>query len=742
MNKKDEITGAGASFQWLLVVFVVLMGCGLLSAATAGKLIAHNTPNYVATAKSLGAEDPVKVIDVSIWLQPHNRSQLDSLTQSLYDRTSPNYHHWLKKKDIAGRFAPTAKEAGTVRQFLTAHNLKVVKTGPNNFYVRARGTVGDVEKAFQVQLNNYQVNGKTIRANASDPYVVGAAGALVRAVSGLDAGAFEHPAVARPAGPSGARPAAAGAQNTVSLKSPDLFSSQCFTGTETETFSNNNDGSFPIGTYSGNKLNLQTQTSPGCAYTPPSIATAYNLTGLYNEGFDGTGQTIAIIDWCGSSTIQDDANAFSAQFGLPLLTASNFAITYTHPSLCISWDQVEINIDVEWAHAVAPGANINLVVPPSASFLDVNEAEFDVVNLGLGNVVSGSYGSPEAFTSTSELETENLISEMAAAAGISTNFSSGDDGDYSFFGIPPTVSAPADSPWSTAVGGVSLALKADNSIAWQSGWGTNQTLLTEAGFIFDPPLWFGFIFGAGGGPSNCVYADADFNCTGGFLKPWYQKKGVPGKWRQLPDISWLADPYTGAAILISIPGQIPAQVWQVYGGTSVAAPMFSALWAIANQEALAGGGSQLGLAAPYLYSMPAGTIFDVLPVTSNHNVTASIRESTGTNKYNANDVMGGASAAKFVTALWDYPYEQFTSLAISFGSDCADLPVDFFDGTPCNDPHLLAYQEGLGQCDRRGNSECEKVRRFLLRKITTGGILESLPCHPQVAGFFLPDSSS
>ena len=77
-----------------------------------------------------------------------------------------------------------------MQQFFAAHNLTVVKTGPNNFYVRARGTVGDVEKAFQVQLNHYQVGEKTIRANAGDPYVEGAAGALVRAVSGLLAVTF------------------------------------------------------------------------------------------------------------------------------------------------------------------------------------------------------------------------------------------------------------------------------------------------------------------------------------------------------------------------------------------------------------------------------------------------------------------------------------------------------------------------------------------------------------------------
>jgi subtilase family serine protease len=675
MNRNTRPANACVIFQWLsCVAVVVAMSCAPLSASTAGgKLVTNNTPSYVATAKNLGSEDSTKVIEVSIWLQLHNRSQFDALTQSLYDRSSPNYHHWLKPNDIAARFAPTAQEAKTVQQFFAAHNLTVVKTGPNNFYVRARGTVGDVERAFQVQLNDYQVGDKTIRANAVDPYVEGAAGPLVRAVSGLDTGEFEHPLMAKPTNIGGSKSdAAAAPQATVS--NSDFFSQQCFTGTETESFSTNGDGELPIGTYSGNKLNLQSQTSPGCGYTPSSIQTAYNLTGLYNEGYDGTGQTIAIVDWCGSFSIQDDANKFSTKFGLPKLTSSNFAITYTAPSECIAYDQVEINLDVEWAHAVAPGANINLVVPPSADFQDVDEAEFDVANYGLGNVLSGSYGSPEAFTAATELDTESLISEIGAAAGISFNFASGDEGDYELTDdvFLPTVNAPADSPWSTAVGGVTLALNSDNSIAWQAGWGNNTNVLAAKGIVADPPVGE-FFGGSGGGPSNCVTKNTRFRrpiCTGGFPKPSYQKGSVPGKYRQLPDVSWLADPFTGAVILISIPGQLPEQVFEVVGGTSLATPMFSALWAIANQEALAGGGTELGQASPYLYSLPAGTISDIVPVTSTTNVTGSIQDSHGTKRYTAARLAEATPTEhQFVSALWDIFTDEETAAVVSFGTD-------------------------------------------------------------------------
>jgi subtilase family serine protease len=548
-----------------------------------------------------------------------------------------------------------------------------VKVAPDNMFVRARGTVSDVETAFHVVLNNYEVNGKTIRSNDRDPYIDSAAAAVTRSVSGLDSGEFVHPAMTRtvkfPTSPSTPAAARAAATSVHSLDTLDGlgFSNNCFNGTEKDVLSTNGDGELPIGTYKGNHLNFFSLTSPGCGYDPLMIQTAYNLTALYAEGFDGTGQTIGIIDWCGSPTIQSDANVFSAQFGLPLLTSSNFTITnIPSPSSCSAPDSVEINIDVEWSHAVAPGANINLIVPPTAFFQDIDQAEYIAIDDGLANVLSGSYGAEEMYVPSSELQNGNLLSELGAIMGISTNFSTGDSGNFTFGipGLPASVSYPADSPFATAVGGVTVALNADNSIAWQAGWGNNEILLDDEGELFDPPQFLGFDGGSGGGPSTCAYQDANFNCLGGFPNPWYQKVGVPGKYRQLPDISWVADPFTGVVIAITVPGQVPSLLWQVWGGTSVACPMFSGLWAIANQEA----GAPLGQAAPYVYSLPAGAIYDIVPVGSKANVTASIEESTGTNKYTPAEVAGVTSGA-FVSALWDYVFVADTELVLTFGTD-------------------------------------------------------------------------
>ena len=647
----------------------------------------RSTPHYVATSRDLGPVDTSQIIDVTIWLAPHDRAAMDALAHDLYDSTSPRYQHFLTSAQLAARFAPTAREAETVRQFFISNHLEPVLTGGSNFFVRARGTVGNVQQAFHVALHDFSVNGKAIRANTTDPTITGPAAALASAVYGLDSNTYTHPLRVQTADAS--IPVAAPAHPLTAADS-GFFTSQCFT-TGRESLSTNNNGSLPVGHFAGSVLHLTTATSAGCGYTPGPLYTAYDMKQLFNDGFTGKGQTISIVDWCGSSTVESDANVFSRRFGLPQLTSSNFNIVYTPaPSSCIAEDQVEINLDVEWAHAFAPGANIVLVVPPSATLQDVDEGIFYAVNNNVGNSLSGSFGSPEDETPSSYLQTENLIAEMASVEGMSTNFSSGDSGDF-VFNSPQTVNAPADSPWATSVGGVSLAVTSKNEIAWQTGWGTNRSVLAENGAIFDPPEALGFTFGSGGGASTCATQDSNGNCLAGFPKPSFQQN-LSGTTRLVPDISWLADPYTGAVISITVPNQSPARVWETVGGTSLAAPMFSALWAIANEEA----GKSLGQAAPYLYKMKAAAITDIVPVVGSDNAHASVQEPGKLNVYSPRQTIGGGPSTlapnSFVSALWNVGNAPGTVAVVSFGTDC--VTASGFLGTPCIGPHALRTKIG------------------------------------------------
>ncbi len=616
-----------------------------------GQSIKDNTPPFVRTAHKIGPTDPSQTIEVTVWLNLHNRQQLDSIAKDLYDPASPHYRAWLKFSELAADYAPTAQELKTVTEFLSSHDLSVVLSDPNNFFVRAQGTVAQVSAAFHVQLVNFKVNGQVIRANTTDPYIDGAAAALVHLVSGLS---NQHSAIA-PVQKETPSAGSSSSQLLAAQSSPSsFFTSNCFHGPTTDNLTTN--GGLPAATYTGN---LYDSTNiGGCGYTPPEIHTAYNLPALYNAGYDGHGQTIVIFEICNTATIQSDANAFSTQFGLPALTSTNFSvIEYPVPAPC-DYESVEESLDVEWAHAIAPGANITVLVTPNVPLSgfpqDIDIALLYAAANRLGNVMSFSYGLPEFYIAPADLEQTNLIVELAAITGMAANFSSGDSGDYTdgLPGITPAVSYPASAPYATAVGGTSLALNSSNAIKWQAGWGTNINELDDTGLVSDPPFGF-FDAGSGGGSSSF------------FAKPSFQDK-LSGSFRLLPDISWIGDPYTGVVVDLTENGVYPPREWFPIGGTSVACPMFSALWAIANQEA----GMALGQAAPYLYSMPSSTITDIVPVGSSTNVSGTVTDASGVTAYSVSDLaqpLDGTTV--FYDALWNVPLNQGTVVLVTFGTD-------------------------------------------------------------------------
>jgi subtilase family serine protease len=213
------------------------------------------------------------------------------------------------------------------------------------------------------------------------------------------------------------------------------------------------------------------------------------------------------------------------------------------------------------------------------------------------------------------------------------------------------------------VGGTSTFLNHQNQIKLQTGWGNNQTQIADVAPNppVIPPVLFGFVFGAGGGTS--AY----------FPKPPYQNR-LPGNHRKVPDISMNADPYTGNEIIItpdSVVGH-PQEV-DVLGGTSLSTPMFSAVWAIANQAALAQGiGTPLGQAAPILYRLPGTAITDVnVPASATqHNVTGTIFDPPNPPQHLTADylVEPGPPNQRYVSALYNSPFST-RWFVNSFGTD-------------------------------------------------------------------------
>ena len=567
----------------------------------------------------VGPEDESKTINVTVWLNLHNKAGLDALVQEMYDKNSPNYHKFLTMKEYKEQFAPTEKDMTAVRNFLSAHNMKVMSTDKHNHFVIAQAKVGDAQKAFNTQINKVMVNGAMHSMNASEATVTDAVAApMVAAVQGLSDLSY-HAYVSGAVDPETQQPYALTPITSVGANGK-FFSSDCLRTPELQTFKTN--GGFPTASYFGYRYGADVVSgnpnTPPCGYDAEQIQKAYGLNKLYNNGLDGSGQTIMIVDAFGSNTIVNDANLFSQINGLPALTPDNFAIfaptgpaTCTATNGCIAGNwQFETTLDVEWAHAIAPKANIVLILGANSSFTNLDLANLFAIENGFGNVLSNSFGISEIALVDflpSELVVENGISQIAAALGISQQISTGDSGDNLItnnadFGINSvSVGANADSPFVTAIGGTSTFLDSKNNITIQTSWGQNFARIANPNPNppVIPPLFFGFQSGGGGGTS-VVYA-----------KPKFQKK-LSGKFRQLPDISMNADPNTGVEVVVtpdSVPGN-PVGVG-IFGGTSLSCPTFSAFWAIANQAYAAQGGGPLGQAAPILYELKDNAIIDV-----------------------------------------------------------------------------------------------------------------------------------
>ena len=611
----------------------------------------------------MGPANAASPIEITLWMKLHDQAGLDALVTAQQSGKAG----YLSSEQVRAQYEPSDTDLAKVAALLKTEGFAVTGFGPDNRFVRASATVARVQTAFNVELHQYQLGARTFRASSRRATLPPALVPLVAAVGGLsDLRAEPHIArIGRQAigsvhRASDAEGLAAQAQPLGAQSNGVFFSAQCFYDPIAVNFSSTTG---ITASYEGNRYGAPISSgppnAPPCGYQPSDLQTAYNLTPLYRAGLNGAGTTIAIVDAFGSTTIAYDVQAFSQFMGLPPAdltiigtpTESNFSNDAN-----TGWAS-ETTLDVEWVHAIAPGAKIVLVVAPTNSFTDLFAADVTAATVPGVVAISNSWGSPEiGIVGDSEFygAVDNVFKAIGAA-GESINYSTGDSGDNAVvFGFA-SPGWPASSPYATAVGGVSVALDSNKHIAWQSSWGNTITEIADTVANGSPPLDFpvnqGFVYGGGGGASD-VYA-----------KPSWQK-GVPGDRRQTPDISWLADPFTGVEIIYSTNASNALGINNI-GGTSLACPMFSALWGIATQHAQ----HRLGQAAPHLYRLPAGAITDVTAVSSANNVTGTVHDAGGRSPKNSWELAAPLqNVPAFISALYNSPYST-RWFVLSFGLD-------------------------------------------------------------------------
>src|SRR2546427_5881405 len=234
-------------------------------------------------------------------------------------------------------------------------------------------------------------------------------------------------------------------------------------------------------------LSCQNPTAPMPCYTPQQIRTAYNMESVISGGTTGAGQTIVIIAGFQDPTLLTDLARFDQTFGLPattpLVTAPD-GLTEFDPSSAIQkgW-ALEIATDVEWAHAIAPGATIHLVLAASGDDADILRATRYAVENDLGDVISQSFGEAESWRTAEFLAEEHAVFKAAHARGMTLLAASADGGaaEGTCDGtLVAAVSTPASDPEVTAAGGTRPG-SGPVSRAFHSGGGLNDRDRRSAG---------------------------------------------------------------------------------------------------------------------------------------------------------------------------------------------------------------------------------------------------------------------
>jgi len=532
-------------------------------------------------------------------------SQETALRQLIGDLHTPgtaSYHKWLTPDEFGKQFGPSDEDIAAVQTWLASHGFSVSKVNPGKQTIEFSGNVGLMRDAFHTSIHQYQVNGQTHYANASDPKIPAALAPVVGGFVSL---------------------------NNFQVKSHLKQLGEASYDPKTDKAK----PQWTIGP-SGAAIN------DNFVLSPADYAVQYDLNPLYSAGITGAGQTIAIINESNINVAR--VNSFRSIFGLPanppqvIIDGNDPGVDGINNPDGPNDASVEAYLDVEWAGAVAPNATVDLVIGADTTLESglVLAAEHAVYG-NVAPIMSISFGNCESALGSGNQFLSNLW-EQAAAQGITVLVSTGDSGsagcdnensvEYASDG--QQVSGWASTPFNVAVGGTDFyyssfsqgqsAVDAQLATYWNTALSNNTPTASILGHIPEQP-WnnsqYGLdlfdqysasdstpssnIVGGSGGASNCALATytssgATATCTGGYPKPaWQVGTGVPADGvRDIPDVSLFAangfnDSYypicaiDGDCQPVSSSGTL--QIYGV-GGTSASTPSFAGIMALVNQK--------------------------------------------------------------------------------------------------------------------------------------------------------------
>ena len=540
---------------------------------------------------------------------PEQEQALATLIEQLETKGSPLYHQWLTPQQFGQRFGVAPVDLNAVTAWLKSHGFVVNGITPDGMTIDFSGNAKQIREAFRTEIHRYNVKGVGHLANNANPSIPTALASVVDGIVSL------HDF--RPRGMRHAKAAY---------------------------------------TFSG-------CGGPCQAVVPADLATIYNLTPLFQQGITGTGQQVAVIEDTNLLS-NSDWNSFRSKLGLNAFGPGS--LTTVHPagaSYCqspgVNSDDIEADLDVQWASAAAPNAAIVLASCRNTWFTFGGLIALkNLVNATTHpNIISISYGECEAYNGATANSAYYHTYQQAAAEGISVFVSSGDEGAascdagnaYATHGVG--VSGFASTPYNVAVGGTDFADSYfnTNSTYWNSTngptfgsaksyvpeipWNDSCASVLIAQAVTGSPVTYGSsgfcnsatgenyflgVVGGSGGPSGCATGTPSAGgvvsgtCQG-WAKPTWQM-GIAGNpsdgVRDIPDVSlFAADGVWGHFYIFcysdSYYGGVPCSgapdYWFGGGGTSFSSPILAGIQALVNQKTL----SKWGNPAPHYYALAA-----------------------------------------------------------------------------------------------------------------------------------------
>ncbi|MGW2683008.1 S53 family peptidase [Streptomyces sp. NPDC001414] len=479
-----------------------------------------------------------KRISVAISLAPRGGNALDTFVAGVSDPHSAAYGHYLTKSRFAARFGRTGAEVDRLTRYLRAQGLTVGKIHSGNLLVDASGTAAQLEKTFGTRLSTWKdsASGRSFYANDSAPTLPRDVASLVSDVAGLN--------------------------NLVRLHHQAV------------------------------PRTVSPHNGPGGGYTPAQLKGGYSVSGTYT----GSGQRIALLEFDGFQ--QSNITKYDTNYGLGSPAPTVQKVDGGSGSL--GDGQVEVELDIEVLHAIAPKADVTVFEGPNSDAGEVDTYQA-IVDSGIPTT-SISWGASESDRTTSNINAVDAVFKAGAAQGLGFYAASGDDGSDDAGNGGTSVDYPASDPYVTGVGGTKLTVTSANAwskeVAWSGGGGGRSS-------VFKIPSW-----------QTAV------------------QKSAGGGYRQVPDVSAHANPSPGVSVYSQ-------GSWFSVGGTSAAAPEWAAFAALYNQQAAAAGKAGLGFANPALYAA-SGTGFHDITSGSNGAYSAATGWdfTTGWGSYNAATLAG------------------------------------------------------------------------------------------------------